>query len=107
LGLGYPAVTQGLEDNPMSTWLSENEKKSLVEIAKSMSDSGRVVPTEALKTKMELDAVETAARAANASERAANASERNAKYMLASTIFAAASAVASFLAVIVPLFIKH
>ena len=53
-----------------------------------------------LKAKMELEAIEAATRAANASE-------RNAKYMLWATVFAAISAVASFLAVIVPLLSKH
>jgi hypothetical protein len=49
---------------------------------------------------MELETLETASRTANASE-------RNAKYMLWTTVAAAASAVASFLAVIVPFVIEH
>ena len=57
-------------------------------------------PEDVLKRKMELETIETA-------QRTAKASERNAKYMLASTIFAAASAVASFLAVLVPLLSKQ
>jgi hypothetical protein len=28
--MGYPAVTQGLEDNPMTVWLSEDEKEAMV-----------------------------------------------------------------------------
>ena len=52
-----------------------------------------------LKTKMEVDALETTTRAATASE-------RNARYMLWSTIFAAASAVAALGSAIITM-IRH
>jgi hypothetical protein len=84
----------------MTTWLSEDDKEYLINDLKSQFGSGLKTTDAVLKAKMELDALEVATRAAKASE-------RNGKYMLASTIFAAASAVASFLSVFVPLFIKH
>ena len=84
----------------MTAWLSEKDKEDLITSVESQFGSGVKEPDAVLKTKMELEAVEAALRAASASE-------RNAKYMLASTIFAAASAVASLLSVIVPLVIKH
>ena len=106
--MGYPAVTQGLEDNPMTVWVSEDEKEAMVTAL--IDKLGRLPPPRVLvsatsqedvfKLKMELETLETASRTANASE-------RNAKYMLWATVAAAASAVASFLAVIVPLLIKH
>jgi hypothetical protein len=91
----------------MTEWFSKEEKQRLLGFIKSQSPVGRAVTEDVLRAKMELEAIEVATRAANASERAANASERNAKIMLWATGFAAVSAVASLLAVIVPLFIKH
>ena len=92
----------------MTVWLSEDEKEAMV--AALVDKLGRLPPPRVLlsatspedvfKLKMELEILETASRTANASE-------RNAKYMLWATVFAAISAVASFLAVIVPLLSKH
>jgi hypothetical protein len=84
----------------MAGWLTKEDKERLVAQVRRDIDAGFATPGEVLKTKMELDAVEAAMRSAQASE-------RNARIMLWSTIFAFASAVASFLSVFVPLFIKH
>ena len=84
----------------MTEWLSKDEKERLVEYVERKYESGMGEASDVLKAKMELDAVEAALRAANASE-------RNAKIMLWATGCAAASAIANFLAVFAPLLIKH
>jgi len=101
-GLGVSCGHPRAGGHTMTEWLSKEDKKQLVVQAMERWNAGFVGgPTnDVLKAKMELEAIEAATRAANASE-------RNAKYMLWATVFAAISAVASFLAVIVPLLSKH
>ena len=59
----------------MTAWLSEKDKEDLITSVESQFGSGVKGPDAVLKTKMELEAVEAALRAASASE-------RNAKYIL-------------------------
>jgi|HubBroStandDraft_6_1064221.scaffolds.fasta_scaffold972276_2 hypothetical protein len=83
----------------MTVWLTKEEKDRWIAVVTNRFKSGTASADDILKTKMELDALETTTKAATASE-------RNARYMLWSTIFAAISAVAALGSAIITL-IRH
>jgi hypothetical protein len=93
----------------MSPWIQDAEKKGLLKLLESREHSA-ANREDFLRTKMHLEAIEAQTRAAIAEERAAtavelaaNASVKNSRYLLATVVAAAISAVTSLLAIVIAL----